>query len=426
MVQRAGNESSPPYRRMDATQTTQVDTHTCTRPHVAYSRPHTRTRPHPTLILSAQSDLSPPPSSNMDSTSSSASGSSSTSSSTSTNSSSDGDAAIYGSGAYYNIRRGIELRQIDDDFSGLFTTEFFPKGTILWKNRGDGPAEEKYRKIYGEDIQHLTPSELKYFIRYSYQNDDEFFISPLSEEEVHYDYSNFWNHSCRPNTLPCGEDLWVAIRDIEIGEQLTIDYACFDSNEFICIDRCLCGQPECREFVRGDDYRITELQHKYAGHFLPYIQRKIDEEQAIMKAGGVIGGAGGPENKFDAASVRKYHQTTVVDIAAHNARGVAELVARFSCASENDTSSGDAADQILASAQTTSGSSGSSDSEDASPPDSPSPREREEEEQTIVVRKGATRQRRQVIPNQRKILTATNVNAGSKLLIPAPTAIHVV
>jgi hypothetical protein len=356
----------------------------------------------------------------MDSTSSaSSSGSSSTSSSTSTNSSSDGDAAIYGSGAYYNIRRGIELRQIDDDFSGLFTTEFFPKGTILWKNRGDGPAEEKYRKIYGEDIQHLTPSELKYFIRYSYQNDDEFFISPLSEEEVHYDYSNFWNHSCRPNTLPSGEDLWVAIRDIEVGEQLTIDYACFDSNEFICIDRCLCGQPECREFVRGDDYRITELQAKYAGHFLPYIQRKIDEERALIQAGGIVGGAGGPDNRFDAASVRKYHQTTVVDIAAHNAREVAELVARFCANEEHDTSSSvDARDHHLASAQTTSGSSGSSDSEDASPPASPSPREREED---VAVRKGATRQRRQVIPSstQRKAIHA-NGN------LQAPTAIHAV
>jgi hypothetical protein len=166
----------------------------------------------------------------MDSPTSSTSGSSSSGCS-STSTADPADAAIYGEGSYYNIRRGIELRAISDDFSGLFATEPLKKGTIVWKNRGDGPAEEKYRKIYGEDIQHLTPSELRYFIRYSYQNDDDLFISPLNEEEVNYDYSNFWNHSCDPCTLPLDEDHWVAIRDIKAGEQLTIDYSTFDSNE---------------------------------------------------------------------------------------------------------------------------------------------------------------------------------------------------
>lgn len=131
----------------------------------------TETTGHPTPF--APLDLLPSfvlmDSSSASSTGGSSSGGSSTSSSTSTNSSDSGDAAIFGAGPYYNIRRGIELRQIDDDFSGLFTLQPFPAGTVLWKNRGDGPAEEKYRKIYGEDIQHLTASELKYFIRYSYQ-----------------------------------------------------------------------------------------------------------------------------------------------------------------------------------------------------------------------------------------------------------------
>jgi hypothetical protein len=98
------------------------------------------------------------------------------------------------------------MRHISDDFQGLFALEPLAAGTILWKNRADGPAEVSYRKIYGSDLRTLSPDELRYFIRYSYQNDDDFFISPLCAEEVDRDLSNYWNHSCDPNTVPLDED----------------------------------------------------------------------------------------------------------------------------------------------------------------------------------------------------------------------------
>ena len=123
----------------------------------------------------------------------------------------------------------------------------------------------------------------------------------------------------------------MTIRDVEVGEHLTIDYACFDSNTFICIERCLCGSECCRRFVRGDDYRITELQTKYAGHFLPYIQKKIDDEAALVakNGAGAVGGAGGPTGDFSAASVQAYHETHPVDVEANNRAGLAALIARF-------------------------------------------------------------------------------------------------
>jgi hypothetical protein len=105
------------------------------------------------------------------------------------------EASVYGTGPYHNIRRGIEMRHISDDFQGLFALEPLAAGTVLWKNRADGPAEVSYRKIYGSDLRTLSPAELRYFIRYSYQNDDDFFISPLCAEEVDRDLSNYWNHS---------------------------------------------------------------------------------------------------------------------------------------------------------------------------------------------------------------------------------------
>ena len=33
----------------------------------------------------------------------------------------------------------------------------------------------------------------------------------------------------------------------------------------------------CRERITGEDWRRPELQKRYAGHFLPYIERRFKE-----------------------------------------------------------------------------------------------------------------------------------------------------
>ncbi len=67
------------------------------------------------------------------------------------------------------------------------------------------------------------------------------------------------------------------MRDIKKGEEITFDYAvCMTSN--ILNMHCLCGKNNCRKLITGDDWKIEELQKKYAGYFQPYIQEKIDNK----------------------------------------------------------------------------------------------------------------------------------------------------
>lgn len=84
------------------------------------------------------------------------------------------------------------------------------------------------------------------------------------------------NHSCEPSLGLVGATVLVALRDIEVGEELTFDYAtcdCSDYDEFVC----LCGEPTCRGTITGMDWLNPELQVKYAGWFSPYLQRRIAE-----------------------------------------------------------------------------------------------------------------------------------------------------
>jgi uncharacterized protein len=83
------------------------------------------------------------------------------------------------------------------------------------------------------------------------------------------------NHSCEPN-LGWSDDLTlVTIRDIAAGEELTCDYATgTDDAELVLM--CHCETYRCRQVIEGTDWRIPQLQQRYAGRWAPAVQRRID------------------------------------------------------------------------------------------------------------------------------------------------------
>ena len=92
------------------------------------------------------------------------------------------------------------------------------------------------------------------------------------------EYSCFFNHSCDPNAGINGQIFLVAMRDIEKGEQITFDYA-MTLHHTEGVGRyelkCLCGSKNCRGTITEDDWKIPELQKKYAGYFQWYLEEKI-------------------------------------------------------------------------------------------------------------------------------------------------------
>jgi SET domain-containing protein len=86
--------------------------------------------------------------------------------------------------------------------------------------------------------------------------------------------ADFVNHSCEPNAGLCGNVLVKAMHDIAPGEEICIDYAMCDADdydEFVCA----CGTAGCRGIIAGNDWQRPELQLRYAGWFSSYIDRKI-------------------------------------------------------------------------------------------------------------------------------------------------------
>jgi SET domain-containing protein len=79
----------------------------------------------------------------------------------------------------------------------------------------------------------------------------------------------FINHSCEPNVGFAGNVVLVAMRDVAAGEELTTDYALFDTPTSTM--ECSCGTPSCRGVITGDDWRDPALRQRYAGWFSRYL-----------------------------------------------------------------------------------------------------------------------------------------------------------
>lgn len=101
---------------------------------------------------------------------------------------------------------------------------------------------------------------------------DGLHLAALSEDE--YDAAMLCvNHSCEPDVGVAGSIVFVAMRDVEIGDELTTDFALFDDHDSQM--RCRCGCPSCRGVVDGRDWRSPDLQLRYRRYFSWYRQQRM-------------------------------------------------------------------------------------------------------------------------------------------------------
>jgi len=102
---------------------------------------------------------------------------------------------------------------------------------------------------------------------------DDLFIGPRHPDEREQAMI-FSNHSCDPNIGVQGQIVFVALRDIAAGEELTHDWATTDDDDYSMA--CHCGARSCRGTITGKDWQNPDLQRKYRGMFSWYLQRKIE------------------------------------------------------------------------------------------------------------------------------------------------------
>jgi SET domain-containing protein len=111
----------------------------------------------------------------------------------------------------------------------------------------------------------------------SIQIDDHLHL--VEDPEITRYLEDTMNHSCDSNAWMTDEATLTARRDIEAGEEVTVDYALFTTqSNWIMDTRCRCGSPYCRRIITGDDWRREDVQEHYRNHFSPFINRRIERQ----------------------------------------------------------------------------------------------------------------------------------------------------
>ncbi|MYA02331.1 MAG: SET domain-containing protein [Chloroflexi bacterium] len=143
---------------------------------------------------------------------------------------------------------------------GLFALEPIAGGEIVVVKGGHVMTRTQRDNVSLE----LGPAEI--------QITEDLHIGPITSEQRERGMMHL-NHSCEPNLGLQGQIVFVAMRDIAEGEELTIDYAMTDDEPYEM--PCDCGAEACRSTITGYDWKQPSLQRKYDGYFSWFIQRRL-------------------------------------------------------------------------------------------------------------------------------------------------------
>ncbi|MEI7989015.1 MAG: SET domain-containing protein [Chloroflexota bacterium] len=143
---------------------------------------------------------------------------------------------------------------------GVFAKEPIRKHELLCAWGGHMVSEEDLESLPREIVTHGV------------QIEEGIYLMPNGEE---FEDADYFNHSCNPNAGLSGQVCLVAMRDIAAEEEICFDYAMSDTTDYDEFE-CQCGSASCRGRITGNDWKRPELQRRYHGYFMPYIQRRID------------------------------------------------------------------------------------------------------------------------------------------------------
>jgi hypothetical protein len=110
------------------------------------------------------------------------------------------------------IHPNTELQFISDEIGhGVVATSFIPAGTITWV------LDDLDREFTPDQFTSMAPIYQGILDFYTFRNNKGNYV-------LCWDNGRYVNHSFNSNCLTTAYDFEIAIRDIQIGEQLTDDY----------------------------------------------------------------------------------------------------------------------------------------------------------------------------------------------------------
>lgn len=154
------------------------------------------------------------------------------------------------------------------DGKGIFADEFIPKGTIVY--------------YYGSNDTYLSKNEFQFL---SEDKREQLFKYGVEDEAGNWLVTDGdANHSCDANILSLFIDSQycdVAVKDIHVDEEITIDYGLFYSS-FPWSMTCKCASTLCRKIVGSGIPVDTETQELWHSRISEAASRIFDVKQKLF------------------------------------------------------------------------------------------------------------------------------------------------
>ena len=109
----------------------------------------------------------------------------------------------------------VYIKESEGKGLGVFSKNFIPKGTIIWQF-----VEGFDIKIHMNELIKLNDIQKKFVDKYFWREKDYYYSS--------CDHSIFQNHSSNSNSIPDKNGDMVAKCDINIDEEIVVNYNDFD------------------------------------------------------------------------------------------------------------------------------------------------------------------------------------------------------
>jgi len=159
----------------------------------------------------------------------------------------------------FQINEYTHLNQSKIHSNGVFASKLIPKGTKIIEYIGELISKEEGTKR----------STSSYDAHKKDSNKGGVYIFDIDEEndldgDVENNYAKYINHSCDPNCEFDGEGkkIWVnAMRDIQEGEELSINYGFAWDEKDYHEHVCKCGSPKCVGYILDEDHWPTLKEH---------------------------------------------------------------------------------------------------------------------------------------------------------------------
>jgi len=125
---------------------------------------------------------------------------------------------------------------------GLFALVNFTKGDVVT----DSSNWDESRLITWEEFETIDFATKQRLINFCYKSKDGI-EAPQDINKINIAY--YFNHSCDPLTYCDAKGNYIALKDIKVGEELTIDVEKLMAKPTFPFN-CSCGSKNCRKIVK--------------------------------------------------------------------------------------------------------------------------------------------------------------------------------